>query len=196
MKHTRAQVKAWKERPYSWSQHSSFEYSPEQWYDRYILGLPMEESPQLKFGKKFADAVEWGKPMAPLTVYTYTEHAVKAILDGIEVLGFLDSYDKENKLAEYKTGAKAWDQKRVDKHGQLTFYAMLLWLRDKKKPEDLEMILEWVPCCFRPDYTYGFTDPAVVHTFDTKRTMRDVMMMVGEIKMRRKAMEEYVKSRA
>lgn len=195
MKPTKAQIAAWRARPYSWSQHSSFEYDPWQWYCRYILGHDMEETPELKFGKKFADAVEWGTPMAPLTVYKFTEHCVKAVYDKFEVLGYLDSYDKENKLAEYKTGKKKWDQKRVDQHGQLTFYAFLLWLRDKKKPEDLEMILQWVPTCYRADFSYGFTDPAVVHTFETRRTMSDVLKMAGEIKTRRKAMEAYVAAR-
>ena len=194
-KKNKEKLELWRARPYSWSQHSSFEYDPAQWFNRYIMGEKMPDTPELKFGKAFADAVEWGKPLAPLTVYAFTEHCVKAVYDGFEVLGYLDSYDKENLLAEYKTGKKPWTQKRVDQHGQLTFYAFLLWLRDKKKPEDLEMILQWVPTCYRADFTYGFTDPAVVHTFTTSRTMADVMRMASDIKKRRAEMEKYAKSR-
>ena len=195
IKPTEAQIAQWLARPYSWSQHSSFKYDKSQWYLRYILGQDTEESPQLKFGKKFADAVEWGNPMAPLTIYEFTEHCVQSTLDGLDLVGHLDSYDKKNLLAEYKTGVKKWDQKRVDQHGQFTFYALLLWLRDKKKPEDIEMILQWVPTAFRADFTYGFTDPAQVHTFTTSRSMADVLRLAGEIKKCRKEMHEYALSR-
>ncbi len=194
MKCTKQQLARWLARPYSWSQHSSWDYDKEQWYDRYILGNSTPSTPQLEFGKRFGEAAEWGNPMAPLTIYTYMEHCVKATLDGVELVGFLDSYDKENLLAEYKTGVKKWDQKRVDETGQLTYYALLLWLRDKKKPEDLKMVLEWVPTCFRPDLSYGFTDPAVVHTFETSRTMTDILKLGADILITRKAMEKYALS--
>lgn len=203
MKASSPQIKAWLLRPYSWSQHSSFDYNPEEWFKRYILGEEMAETPQLKFGKLFAEAVEWGKPMAPLTVYRLTEHYVEAPLSDFKVNGYLDSYDRlkhdRPHLAEYKTGAKAWTQKRVNEHGQLTYYAMLLWLRDKIKPEDIDMILQWVPTSLQKDYSYGIAldaeGKAHVHTFETSRTMADVLKLVGQIEDRRRKMYEYARSR-
>lgn len=197
MKPTPQQIEIWRNRPYSWSQHSAWEYDKFAWYDRYILGNSTPSTPALEFGKKFADSVEWGTPMAPVIIYPIVEHGLKAKLDDLELVGYLDSWDPENKkLAEYKTGVKKWDQKRVDNHHQLTFYALLHYLVDGIKPEDIEMVLQWLPTCVRADYSYGFVDPAEIHTFTTTRTMRDVLQLATEIKATRKAMEKYVEQQA
>lgn len=193
---TPTQLTTWLVRPYSWSQHSLWQYDKNAWYDRYILGLQTPSTPALEFGKKFADSIEWGTPMAPVTLLPIVEHGITTKLDDLTIVGFLDSWDPEDlRIAEYKTGVKKWDQKRVDQHGQLTFYALLHYLKDKVKPEDISMFLEWVPTCVRPNMTYGFTDPAVIHHFDTRRTLRQVLELAVEIKATRGEMEEYAKKR-
>jgi hypothetical protein len=194
MTHTPTQIASWQRRPYSWSQHSSWQYDKHAWYDRYILGNSTPSTPALEFGKKFADSIEWGTPMAPVTTLPIVEHPMTAQLDSLELVGYLDTWHQEELiLGEFKTGVKKWDQKRVDAHGQLTYYALMHYLRDKVKPEDITMFLEWVPTCVRPDFTYGFTTPAVIHHFNTRRTLRQVLELAVEIKTTRIEMEAYIK---
>ncbi len=189
---TPEQKQAWSLRAYSWSQHSCWQYSKDDWYNRYILGNSTPSNPALDFGKKFADSVEWGTPMAPVLIYPKVEFGIKTKIDTLELVGYLDSWHPEElKLAEYKTGVKKWTQKRVDEHGQLTFYALLHYLSDKIKPEDIHMTLQWLPTKTFPDFTFGLTGE--IHTFETARTMRDVLMLATEIKATRKEMEEYLK---
>lgn len=187
-------IKTWSARPYSWSQHSSWQYDKNQWYDRYILGNKTPSSPALEFGKKFADAAEWGTPMAPILVYPITEHGITAKLDDLEMVGFLDGWHpEEKKLIEYKTGKAKWDQKRVDEHGQLTFYALLHYLANQIKPEDIHMTLQWLPTTTLPDFTFGLIGE--IHTFETSRTMRDTLILAADIKSTRIEMERYAQTR-
>lgn len=189
------QRKIWEKRPYSWSQHSSWQYDKNEWYKRYILGESTPSNPALDFGKKFADSIEWGTPMAPVLIYPKVEYGIKASLDRLELVGYLDSWCPERlRLAEYKTGVKKWDQKRVDEHGQLTFYALLHYLANQIKPEDIHMILQWLPTKTHANFTFGLVGE--IHTFETRRTMREALMLASEIQSVRKEMEEYITSRA
>lgn len=188
----------WRSRPYSWSQHSSWAYNPHEWYKRYVLGEKMPESPALLFGKAFADSCEAGAPLAPVTLYSVIEHPMEAELDGIALTGFGDSWEPSTRLLrEYKTGVKAWDQKRVDEHGQLTMYSLLLWLIDKTRPEDLTIHLDWLPVVTTPSFTLDFQrgedNQPVIHTFETNRTMTDILRFASDIKRTRTDMEAYIK---
>lgn len=192
-------LKPWHERPYSWSQHSAWEYDKNEWYKRYILGEKTPETPALVFGKKFAESVEFKTPMAPVIIYSKTEHGVTANLDGLNLVGYFDTWEPDElKLVDHKTG-KVWTQKKVDETGQFTFYCLLNYLTLKVKPEDHDIKLQSIPCGTRPDFTYGFdldeNGNAQIFTFDTRRTMRDILQLASDIKTRRKEMEVYAQAR-
>lgn len=191
-------LKAWQKRAYSWSQHSSFDYDKDQWFNSYILGSRGEASPAMEFGKLVGESFGTDTPMASVTRYSHMEYAIKTRLGNIPLIGFLDSYDPINKrLREYKTSSNAsrWTQDTVDDHGQLTFYCLLLYLAEKVRPEDVTIHLEYIPVRETMDFSMEVSRDTVPSVFETKRTTRDVLQFAVEIKKRRNAMEEYALER-
>lgn len=189
---THAQIKAWEERPYSWSQHSSFKFDKMQWLERYIIGKKSPPNLVMEFGSVFGKSVENGEPMMPVDTLSHFEYKLECELDGFQLIGYIDSYEPHTKLREYKTGQALWTQKKADDHGQLTMYALMLNMIHQVRPEDIEMWLQWVPTCEQEDETWGFAPDAEVHTFKTKRTMRDIMKFTTEIKESRAAMNSFI----
>jgi len=185
-----------KKRPLSWSAISSFEYDPEQWYNNYFLGKRQDPSAEMLFGGKFANSCEARKPLAPVTLLSKMEHGFKVVFNGIPLIGFADTYDEAGRkhIGEYKTGVKAWDQKRVDEHGQITMYALMNYVSHKIRPEDCRFFLEWIPTCKLGDYSIDFVQPIKVHKFETKRTMKDVLEFGARINKTVVAMENYVRN--
>lgn len=192
----------WLLRPMSWSQLScwQFDKTRNEWFNRYILNQKSPETSALLFGKAFADSCEARTPLAPVTLYSVIEHPMEAVLGDIPLVGYADTYEPAQRLlGEFKTGAKAWDQKRVDTHGQLTFYTLLLWLIDKTRPEDVGIMLQWLPVVTTPQFTLDFkrdTDGnPTIHTFNTTRTMADALRLGKEIQETRNEMEAYALTR-
>jgi len=59
--------------------------------------------------------------------YDISEHKMVTTIGGVPVLSFIDSYDPvSGNFREYKTGKIPWTQAKVQKHGQLAFYAAAL----------------------------------------------------------------------
>lgn len=197
-----------RDRAMSWSSFSSFskelsEYAdPEKWYRKYVLNEKERDTPELIFGKKFAKSIEDGKPLAPVTLLTKAEHPFKVMYNKIPMVGYVDAFctNTQKKIGEYKTGAKAWDQKKVDRHGQITFYALFNFITNKVRPEDTEFFLEWIPTKKIPrnngdfsgfDYDIDFVYPIEVVRFNTQRSMSDVLTMGSLINKVYKEMEDY-----
>lgn len=186
----------------SWSQISSFEYDPEDWYRKYVLGMKDKPTPELLFGKAFADSCEIRKPLAPVKMLSKMEQPFEVEFDKIKLIGYLDTFDDVTfrDIGEYKSGVKKWDQKRADQHGQITMYALMNYLQNKIRPEECTFFLQWIPTQKIPrengdfsgfDYDIDFLYPIEVRTFHTKRTMRDILEFGNRIKNVRKQMEAY-----
>lgn len=196
-------IAAWKKRPYSWSQHSSFDYDKDQWFLSYVLGVKGDPSPAMLFGNVVGQSLATNKPMADVPRQPHMEYEIKVKLDDFSVLGYFDSYNcgrcdicsDMKQLEEYKTSGNTnkWNQKSVDTHGQLTYYCMLLYLRDKVKPEDVAIRLHYIPV--EEDASFEMAVVGKPQSFNTKRTMTDVLRLMVEIKKRRKEMERYARKR-
>jgi len=193
------QLIKWKQRPLSWSQISSFEYSPEQWFDKYILDKKSEPSAEMLFGSKVGKQLETDPTFLPMIPREkIMEYEFKSSIGEIQLIGYADSFcDDTYKLREYKSGVKAWDQKRVDNHGQITFYCFMFYLMKKVKPEQVECSLHWMPTkrIEKGDFTVEITfvdniEENIKH-FNTKRTTRDVLEFGVRINRVLKEMEEY-----
>lgn len=182
-------------RPLSWSAISQFEYNKEQWFDKYVLGKKLPSSPELEFGKVFADAIEAGKPLAPVTLLSKVEQPFEVMFGDIPLIGYADTFDHVNKncIGEFKTGKKTnpWTQNRVDDHGQITMYYLMNFITNKIPPKDMTSFLEWIPTRLNGDYTVTLIEPVVVHHFDTKRSMIDLMKFMRRINDTVKEMESY-----
>lgn len=198
--------------PISWSSYSSWKYDPEQWYQTYHKGRK-QSSPELAFGSKVADSMQTANPLVPFTRLnvkrngTMDEQEFDVWFEGIHLIGSADTctalwrYKAGRRFpaGEFKTGVKPWVQIRVDGHGQLTFYTALLWLEDGIHPDDLDWFLEWAPT--RKEESGDFrhvisfmTNPPIVHHFETKRTMTQVMDLLVDIKKTHREMLEYIRN--
>jgi hypothetical protein len=190
-----------KKRPLSWSSLSSFAWDPKQWAQKYLDGKEELPSPELIFGKTFAESCENRKPLAPVRMLDTMEHEFSCKLGNIPLIGYADTIctDTFKILGEYKTGVKIFDKKRVDEMGQITMYLLMLWLTKKINPEDVEVFINWVPTkrvekdtldFSGYEYKIDFAQPITVRTFTTKRSMVDILNFAAYIKKTHKAMCE------
>jgi hypothetical protein len=203
------QIARWKDRPMSYSQFSTWAYSDrskdgkEEWFKKYILGEETRPNPELIFGKKFADSIEAGKPLAPVTMLSKAEKQFDVVISGnVKLTGRADLFDDKTlkETGEIKTGVAPWDQERVDSHDQITMYALMNFITNKIKPDDCKFWLEWVPTekielsngdFSGYDYEIKFKEPIEIFHFDTKRTMKDISFYLAYIKNTRAEMEAF-----
>lgn len=193
----------------SWSQLWLWEHNPEEYKRHYFEDKKKEEeSPKMKFGKKFAESREKNKscedPLAELARIFTPSMPIKEVeitawlmLDNqlkIKLLGKPDGFDKKSlTLVEDKTGAK-WTQGMVDKHGQITFYSLIIWLKTKKLLK--RIFLNFIPTEVDEDGKVSVCGKA--RTFQTERKLSDLFLMVNRIakaaKEINKEYEKYLKS--
>lgn len=209
-----------KDRPLSWSAISSFEWNKGQWYAKYVVhgkcqrddvekgtvgfcvvaGFPDPECPVVKktieliFGSYVDKRIQDDPTYLPeLVRYPILQHEMRGTFNKIPLLGYADTFSPLTNfyaLRDYKTGRKPWDQKRADQTGQLTMYMFMLYLRDKIKPEDIEAYIDWLPTHI-VDGKIAFIEPVTIHSFKTKRIMREVLAFGQRIKDVWQQMEEY-----
>jgi len=177
----------------SWSAISSFEWDKEQWYQSYILNI-RQESKELTFGNYVDKELQNNPKFLPeVERYPVMQHEMRIMFDGVPLVGFADGYDPGKTLADYKTGKKAWTKKRADETGQLTMYALMLYLIEKVKPADMTFRIVWLPTAEHGDFSIGFREwPPKVQIFNTKRTMLDILQFGQRIKKTLGEMQEYV----
>lgn len=184
-----------KTRPLSYSQLSSFEYDPAQWYDNYILGNRAPANAAMLYGSYIGDRIGTvDNPVTGLDPVGVKEYEMRANLGDIHIVGFADHYCPVHKiLNENKTSDKhdRWTQAKVDDHGQLTMYALMLFLQRKVKPEHVTMYLNFIPVRQNGDFTYSLPEPVTFTTFETKRTTRQVLEYAAYIQNTVKLMEAY-----
>lgn len=184
-------------RPLSWSAKSSFDYDPEQWYRKYILNEKQEENAWMRFGKEVGERLANDPNYLPnVPRGSKYEHELRCNISGVPCIGFIDSYTKEVILLEYKTGEKPWTQQRANNHGQLKFYALMLYLIDGINPKDLTIRLVSMQTKLNADFTVSFVENMEPKIFDVKLTLIDCLKFGAEILQTVKKMEEYANRRS
>lgn len=174
-------------RPYlSWSQLQLWEQDKELYRRTYIDGIKRPDNQYLETGKKLADRLETGIESDDSFIeylalfmpkYEKAEFEIMIDWEGIPVLGRLDGYNSSERIVgEYKTG-KLWTQAMVDKSDQLTFYAMLVWLKYKRPPTDI--CLHWAKTEIDEYGKLRITGD--IKTFKTIRTISDIILLRGRI---------------
>lgn len=130
----------------SWSSINCWMTNPERFRKEYFENSEKLDTKYLRFGKGVAKLIEEGKHkelLPDLMVYDTPEFEVRCEIFGVPMLAFVDSYDsKNNVFLEYKTGKHPWDQRKVQKHDQLTLYATMLKHLTGKMPEYCDLI--WI----------------------------------------------------
>lgn len=173
-------------RPYlSWSQMNLIERNPEAYIKTYFQGYKFENE-AMRLGKEVAEILEMDKicdntmienMRIMLPSYEKREFEIKTEKHGIQLLGKLDCFNRKGLvIGEIKTGKK-WTQKMVDEHGQLTFYALLVYLKYKKLPS--KIYLHWAKTA-EIDEELQLTGE--IKTFETKRDLLDILKFTSRIK--------------
>lgn len=189
-----------KTRPLSHSQLSSWEYNKDAWYRSYILGKRDPANAAMLFGSVVGDSIGTPQSLVPdLVPPGVKEYALEANLGDIRIVGYADHYCPDTLvLHENKTSDKEdrWTQKKTDQHPQLTMYALMLFLRDKVKPEDVEMWLNFIPVeigGLTLDQ-YRMPTPPRYTSFKTRRTTHDIMAYSSYVVQTVKDMDEYIQA--
>lgn len=194
-KKRQAQIEEWQERPFSWSQISSFEYDKEQWFRKYILGEEEPPNAAMLFGNVVGDTLGTENSMVPdLPMPGIKEYELKPKFNGFTLIGYCDAWCPDTKLlTENKTSQNKnrWNQVAVDRHHQLTMYALMLMLQDNVMPEHMTMVLHYIPVEEGGDFQLTLTDPNVFHSWETKRTNEEVLKFGASLKRLRDEMEKY-----
>ena len=188
------------QRAVSWSMLSAWEYDPEDWYRRYVLGIK-STSAAMEFGNYVDKRLQEDPKYLPhVPRYHIMQHKMEAKLGKINLVGVADGYDPmpPPDLADYKTGMKIWDQKRADEHGQFDFYLLLLWLTEQIRPEEVNIFVHWLPTResggFKIELVSEKEDGLL--TFPTSRNMQQILAFGGRIQKAHKAMQAYAKAHA
>jgi len=195
----KTQMEVWKERPVSWSQLNSWKYNKQQWFNSYILGERFEPNAGMIFGNVVGDTLGLGrkKSMVPnleKDLKGDKEHKLVVKMNGNTLIGYCDHYCPEKLiLNENKTSQNKlrWNQKAVDDHGQLTMYTLMIMLRDKVKPEDIEIWLNYVPVFNRPFGGMHIPDPDEFYRYQTTRTSVQCLNFGAMIQKTLIEMEKY-----
>lgn len=183
------------DRPLSWSAISSFEYDPNQWYEKYVLKIDPPVSPAMEFGKLIGGQYERDELLAPILPREEVfEYELRTTFNKIPLIGYIDAYTPHTSLIELKTGKKAWDQKRVDTHGQIDMYLLQLNLIHKVRPLDVRCRLLWLPT-YEANSMIKLINKDQVHVFETHRTMLDLLRFGKRINDTYQSMQEYAERR-
>lgn len=142
----------------SYSQISLWQQNPKNYAQIYFDGRDelRTSNRAMEYGKVVADALENGidtgdlltdSAMLMLPKYDVADQEIRTTLptkDGnIPILIKPDSLDSKTKdFIEYKTGRTAWTQKKVEKHLQLYFYALGIYLEYKVVPKNVRLV--WI----------------------------------------------------
>lgn len=186
-------------RPLSWSQLSSFQYNPADWYDTYVLGKRSAPNSLMLAGSRIGDAIGTDhSPVPDLVPPGDKEYPLNITIDGIKMVGYLDHYCpstlvlNENKCSDTKG---RWTQGKVDKHKQIDMYLLLLMHHDGMTPEQVEC---WLNFILLNHVGVGYTvpNPPVVKRFRTERTTKQVQTFLDEIKQTVELMHQYIDSRS
>jgi hypothetical protein len=204
----------------SWSSFSSFWWDKEEWYEERIVHGRCKREPvlvclifpdqpdkcpkakksrEMEFGAAFAKSIEDGTCPYPDLMRHLTgrkEHPFRVMFGKIPLVGYADDFDQETflRLEEVKTGKKAWDQKRADEHGQFDMYLLMNLITNKIKPQDVKCRLHWLPTQENGDFSISFIEPVRVRTFETKRTMQQVLNFGMKINKTYREMIDFVKN--
>lgn len=177
-------------KPYiSWSQLDLFEKSPAKYAERYLYGVKNRINRGMGFGKTMATALEEGglagDPVMDLMIvrlpkFDLMDIEQRAAIPGKEPIPILFRPDTArldlSGFKEYKTGQERWTKRQVDQNGQITFYAMGIYLKTGKVPSDIELVHVETEA---EEGTGRIGATGKIYRHPTSRSLVDVLAMIG-----------------
>lgn len=138
----------------------------------------------MEFGSRFAEMMEQGRGDDEFTeflsIFTSSpqrEVTLTGQVGEVPILGKFDGFDKKRMIVtDHKTSMHPWTQPKADKHGQFTFYALLVYLNYGKIPI---IRVQWIKTMKKRG---EITLTGRHETIETKRTMQDIISMSARIK--------------
>lgn len=164
-------------------------------------------NPETEFGKKIADGLKKKKTNDKDVEFCRTfcpkpkarEKVLKVTIENIPFFCQLDG-DSPDIVDEFKTGHPdskgkvPWTQKKADGWDQLTFYMMVKWRLTGKNPKGR---LTWIPTT----KSFNKNGKCIIHvsgeipkTWITKRSIKDYMLLFGELKKTYEEIQEFFKN--
>ena len=187
-------------RPLSYSQLSCWEWSHEDWYQNYIKNKPRGKSAAMEIGNVIGDSIGTPQSLVPeLNPPGQKEYPLTAQLGDIYIVGYCDHWCPDTlELNENKTAVnpKKWTKSSVDKHGQLTMYCLMLFLRYGIPPEDVKIYLNYIRVIEGADMRYYLPNPVEFKRFETKRTGEQLVEYTKYIQQTVANMNDYAIHRA
>jgi len=173
-------------RHFSFSQFNLYKQDPQAYFEKYVLGIEQITTPKMMKGKIFSEAFAdrkydfkkalidngfkqkdcevMAKALASIPDIGKKNCEVEIRVDNgeMDLLGYFDGLLKDvAHLIENKFGEWVYTQAIVDEMEQLTFYAMLYWLKYGVPPRRISLL--WVNA-----------RTGVVLQFDTKRSVKQI----------------------
>ena len=188
----------------SWSSYSAFTTNyPGQnkhtWYDKYVLGIRSKPNAAMKIGSIIGEKIALDPMYLPdVPRPEIYEQELFADFAGLKLTGHLDGWSPNKKeLLEYKTAQsnKTWFPNKVNNHGQLDFYCLLIYLNFGIKPEELSISLTHIPVTEQENFKIDVDHTRPIRTFPTTRTFNQIMLFGSELVKTHKEMVEFVKQK-
>ena len=175
----------------SFSQMVLFQRNKELYKEVYFFNKKLPTSRPMAFGSQMAGALEDDKLTGNATLDLMMVKLPKfSIMDKefltefkhgketIKILAKPDTMKKDcSAFKEYKTSMRKWTQKMADDSDQITFYATAMWLRTKKIPQDIELVV--IGTKAQLDGKIAVTGD--IWRYPTKRNMSDILGMMSRM---------------
>lgn len=155
----------------SWSQMVCWETNKDRYRREYFENGKKLDTKYLRFGKGIAQMIEELQELCinlhrdiavdelikthdlddnarsvlmTLDIDGTSEYKISMLLRGVPILSYIDLYKPDQlTFREFKTGLNPWSMVKVQKHGQLVFYATMLRALTGKMPPFCD--LDWLP---------------------------------------------------
>lgn len=177
----------------SFSQMQMWRSSKDRYKELYFNGRQEYSiiNDSMIYGTKFADSLEndteTGDTLTDTATSLLKKYAVrdkemsvdmKTKNGWIKLLGKPDTYNPDTgEFREYKTGRSKWTQGKAEKHLQLHFYAVIIYLLHGKVVKDC--YLDWVETHETQD---GIQPTGRIETFKVKLGLPVILKTMSEIK--------------
>jgi len=184
----------------SWSSYNAFKnYDKDEWYESYVLGNRSKPNKAMLFGQFIGEKLAINPDFMPeVPRPAIYEQELHGKLDKINLVGHLDGLTLEPncELLEYKTSTNRnrWNQESVNNWGQVTFYCLLLYLNFKIVPEDIRIRLVSI-MGEEAEESFDITETGEFFVFETKRTLKDLLVFGAELKAVHTQMKKFVASK-